>query len=223
MKKIYTLTAFLTLVFASATVSAQVNYGVGAGVTHSTLKGEAMGTLGDLTEMTNGIVTTRPRTGFYAGGFAEMPLGGVISIQPGIYYSQKGYSLEGSVGGDKIDFLNAGARATLQSHYIDIPVAFKAEVAKGLQVFAGPQLSYLAKSNLKVDAGILGISLFKTNIDVTDQFRKADWGLTGGVGYTFDNGLSINAAYDHGLSRIDRNSFVESYNRSFKVGVGFRF
>ena len=222
MKKIYTLIAVLFL-FAVTQVNAQTRFGVNAGLNYSTWKGDAVGSLNDLFEFSNGMINTQPKAGLFAGGFAEMPLGAGISIQPGVYYSQKGYSMRGEIGGDKIDFLNAGARADLTSHYIDIPVVFKAEVAKGLQVFAGPQLSYLVKSNLKMDAGLLGISLFKTNIDVTDNFNKADWGITGGVGYSFDNGFSINAAYDHGLSRVDKNSTFESFNRNFKVGVGFRF
>ncbi len=225
MRKIYTLAAII--IFAAVTkVNAQVNVGIGAGVTHSSLKGDAMSSFNNILDFADGFVTTRPRTGFYAGGFVEMPLGDIVSLQPGIYYSQKGQSIRASIPGDKmniIGMLGAGARADLVSHYIDIPVVFKAEVAKGLQVFAGPQLSYLAKSNLKADASILGVSLFKSNIDVSDNFNKADWALTGGVGYTFDNGLSINAAYDHGLSRIDKNSALESFNRSFKVGLGYKF
>jgi hypothetical protein len=150
-------------------------------------------------------------------------LGGAFSIQPGVYYAQKGFGIKGAVTGDKLDFLAAGATAELRSHYIDVPVLLKAEVTKGLQVYAGPQLSYLVKSDLKMDAGLLGISLFKTKIDVTDNFNQADFGLTGGASYTFDNGFSVNASYDHGLSRLDKNGHLESFNRGFKVGVGFRF
>jgi hypothetical protein len=222
MKKFYAVAAIL-LVAAFTKINAQVKYGINAGITSSSLKGEAMGGLNDLMDLTNGMITTQPRTGLYAGGFVEMPLGAGFSIQPGVYYAQKGYAMRGEIGGDKIDFLGAGARANLVSHYIDVPVVFKAEVAKGLQIFAGPQLSYLVNSNLKMDAGLLGISLFKTNIDVTENFNRADWGVTGGLGYTFDNGFSINAAYDHGLSRVDKNRNVESFNRVFKVGIGFRF
>jgi hypothetical protein len=222
MRKIYTLAAILLFVVV-ANVNAQVSYGVGAGINRSTLKGDAMGSLNDLLDFSNGMISTQPRIGLYAGGFVEMPLGGGFSIQPGAYYSQKGYTIKGQVMGDKLEFLGAGARADLKAHYIDIPIVFKAEVAKGLQVFAGPQLSYLVKSNLKMDAGILGISLFKTNIDVTENFNKADIAITGGIGYTFDNGFSINAAYDHGLSRVDKNSSLESFNRNIKIGIGIKF
>jgi hypothetical protein len=222
MRKIYILTTIF-LIIGVAKVNAQLKYGINAGLNHSTWKGDAVGSLENLAELTNGVVTTQARNGFYAGGFIEMPLGGKISLQPGVYYSQKGYTLKGNLIADKFDFLGVNAKAELQSHYIDIPLLLKAEVAKGLQIYAGPQISYLVKNNLKMDAGLLGFSLVNTKMDVTDNFNKADIGLTGGASYTFDNGFSINAGYDHGLSRLDKNSNFKSYNRTVKVGVGFRF
>ena len=206
-----------------AKVNAQLSYGINAGLNHSTWKGDAVGNLGGLMELSNGYITQRAKNGFYAGGFVEMPLGGKFTLQPGVYYSQKGYALKGSITGDKFDFLGVNAKAELQSHYIDVPLLLKVEVAKGLQVYAGPQLSYLVKNNLKMDAGILGISLLNTNMDVTDNFNRADIAITGGASYTFDNGFSVNAGYDHGLSRLDKNSNFKSYNRTFKIGLGFKF
>ncbi len=220
MKKIFT---FIILAFISVTGFSQVKTGVSAGLSNARWNGDAILNLNDLLQFTNGMVNTRSVSGLYAGGFVEVPLGDIFSVQPGIYYTQKGYQLRGELTGKNIDFLGAGARATVQSHYIDIPVVLKAEVVKGLQLFAGPQLSYLVKNNLKLDAGLLGISLFKTNIDITDQFNKMDLGLTGGLAYNFDNGFSINAAYDHGLTPLDKNSMTKSFNRAFKVGIGFRF
>ena len=222
MRKIYLLATIVLLIGASK-VNAQLRYGINAGLNHSTWKGDAVGSIENLVDLADGYITPQARNGFYAGGFVEMPLGGKISIQPGVYYSQKGYALKGSIAGDKFDFLGVSARAELQSHYIDVPLVIKAEIAKGLQVYAGPQLSYLVKNNLRMDAGLLGFSLLKTNMDVTENFNKADIGLVGGASYTFDNGFSINAGYDHGLSRLDKNGNFESYNRTVKIGVGYRF
>jgi hypothetical protein len=222
MKKIYTLTAILFL-FITSQVNAQVKYGVSAGLNHSSWKGDAVGNLNTLLDFSNGMIITQPKIGIFAGGFTEIPIGGSFSIQPGLYYSQRGYSLKGQLETGKLDFLAAGARANLTSHYIDIPLVLKAEIAKGLQIYAGPQLSYLVKSNLKMDAGLLGISLFQTNMDVTNNFNKTDIAVTGGASYTFDNGFSVNAGYDRGLSRLDKNSNLKSYNNTFKVGVGFKF
>ena len=56
-----------------------------------------------------------------------------------------------------------------------------------------------------------------------NQFNQWDVALTGGVGYQFTNGFNISAAYDHGLSKVDNGQNFDSYNRAFKVGVGFKF
>lgn len=222
MKKIFTLTlsAFFLIV---ATATAQTKFGVKAGLNSSSWKGNAVSNLNDLVEFADGYVVTKGRTGFHAGGFVQIPLSEVFSIEPGVYYSQKGYSLEGNMQIGKLDFLSASATADVQSHYIDVPVLVKANIAKGLQLFAGPQVSYLAKNNLRVQAGALGFNVFKRDMDITKQFNELDVALVGGIGYQFDNGFSINAAYDHGLSRLDKNSNFESYNRVFKIGVGFAF
>jgi hypothetical protein len=222
MRKIYLLAAIFFMIGVTK-ANAQLRYGINAGLNHSTWKGDAAGSFENLADFTDGYITTNAKNGLYAGGFVEMPLGGIITLQPGVYYSQKGYALKGSIAGNKFDFLGVNAKAEMQSHYIDIPLLIKAEIAKGLQVYAGPQLSYLVKNNLKMNAGLLGISLLNTNMDVTNNFNRADFAITGGASYTFDNGFSVNAGYDHGLSRLDKNSNFKSYNRTFKVGVGFRF
>jgi hypothetical protein len=222
MKKILTLTFILSLI-ATTNSFAQTSFGIKAGISSSSWKGDAMNSLGDLVELTNGYVTTDRRTGFYAGGFAEIPITEVLSIEPGVYYSQKGYSLRGDLQIDKLSFLGASATAQVQSHYIDVPVLIKANVGGGLQLYGGPQVSVLAKNNLHVEAGALGISVFQRNLDITNQFNPIDFSVVGGIGYQFENGLSINGSYDHGLSRLDKNSNFKSYNRAFKVGLGFRF
>ena len=169
------------------------------------------------------MVSTESVNGIYAGGFVEIPAGDIISIQPSIFYSQKGYGLRGRLTGKGLDFLAATATARVQSHYIDIPVFIKAEIAKGLQIYAGPQASYLVNSRLKTDAGIAGFSILKTNSDITSVFNKVDMAVAGGLSYTFGNGLSVNAGYDHGLTRLDKNERTQAFNRSFKLGIGFRF
>jgi hypothetical protein len=93
----------------------------------------------------------------------------------------------------------------------------------GFQIFAGPQVSYLAKADLKTTAGVLGFNLLNKTLDATDQFNRWDAGVTAGIGYQLSNGVNISASYDHGLSKVDANQNLESYNRGFKVGLGLKF
>ena len=222
MKKYFTLVAVLTT-FTFATVKAQTKLGIRAGINNASWKGDAASSLNDLVSITKGYVDTRGRTGFHAGGYVNIPVSPYVSIEPGLYYSQKGYALKGDIEIEKLDFLGADANLNVQSHYIDLPLLLTVSPVKGLELFGGPQLSYLVKNNMNINAGVFGISVINRNLDITDQFNSIDAAVIGGVGYKFDNGFSIRGSYDHGLSRLDKNQNFKSYNRVFKVGLGFEF
>ncbi len=160
--------------------------------------------------------------GFFAGIYASIPAGNNMSVEPGLFYSEKGYDLKGSLNVKGMEFLNANAKAQLQSDYIDMPVLLKATLG-GLQIFAGPQISFLAKANLHTTAGLLGINLLSTNMDATSQFNRWDAGVTGGVGYKFTNGINLMASYDYGLSKVDANKNIKAYSHAVKVGIGISF
>ena len=211
----------VSTLYTSAQVTPQ--FTVKAGLSSAGIRGEAASNLNNLLDFTSGMVTTQNRTGFFAGVAVGIPLNEKITLEPGIYYSQKGYELRGELGIKGVEFLGANARARLQSDYIDVPILLKANLGGGLKIFAGPQISYLASSNLKTSAGILGINLFNNTLYASNQFNKWDMGLTGGVSYEFKNGFSISGAYDHGLSRIDANNSINGYNSSIKLCVGIRF
>ena len=198
-------------------------FGVRAGILSSGIRGEASNNLDDLLNFADGMITTNNRLGFYAGGYASIPVGAGISVEPGVFYSQKGYELTGSIESKSLGFLGANAKAKLQSEYIDIPVLLKANLGGGLQLFAGPQFSYLMKANLNTTAGLLGFDLLNNDMDVTKQFNQWDAAVTGGIGYKLSNGININASYDYGLSKIDKNQNSKAYNHAFKVGVGIEF
>jgi hypothetical protein len=216
------------LLFASVLIGtfsiaqSKASLGILGGLTSSSMKGDAVNSLNDLIEYTEGSITTTGHTGFFAGVNASIPLSDVVSIEPGLYYAQKGYEMRGELNIKGVEFLGANAKAQLSSHYIDLPLLLKMNF-NGLQVFAGPQVSYLTKADLKTTAGVLGFNLLNKTMDATDQFNQWDVAVTGGIGYKFANGVSISASYDHGLSKVDANQNFDSYNRSFKVGVGVNF
>ena len=210
--------AFSTIIFAQTSPS----FGVRAGLSSAKMSGEAANNLNDLLDFTNGGITTNSHTGFFGGGYVNIPLTGQLSVEPALYYTQKGYELQGELNVKGLDFLGANAKAKLTSSYIDLPILLKGNFS-GFQIFAGPQISYLTKADLRTTAGLLGFNLLNKTMDATEQFNRWDAGITGGVGYQFANGLNITAAYDHGLSKADKNQNMEAYNRSFKVGLGISF
>lgn len=220
MKKQILLLAITTLSIGAFAQTPTI--GVEAGLSSSGMRGDAVNNLNDLLDFADGMISTKNRTGFYAGINTSIPLGAGVSVQPGIYYTQKGYEMHGDFAIKGMEFLGANAKAQLQNDYIDIPVLIKADLG-GFQVFGGPQISYLASSKLKMNASVLGINLFNEKIDTKDQFNSWDMGLTGGIGYQFKSGFNVSAAYNYGLSKVDANKNVAGYNNGFKVGIGLKF
>ena len=204
-------------------LNAQVTYGIRSGVNYATWEGDDIQIIQDLVDKTEGYVVAKGRTGMHIGGYVHIPISEVFAFEPGIGYSKKGYSLKGDFQIPVLKYFNINARAQVQSHYIDIPLVMRANVYKGLNIYVGPQVSYLVRSTLNAKLGVMGITLFNRGIGITERFNKVDMGLTGGIGYQFNNGLNVQAGYDYGLSKLDKNDNYMAYNRVIKVSVGFGF
>ncbi len=216
------LLLFVTVTSVTAWAQTSASFGVKAGLSSASMRGDAVNNLKNLLDFTDGRVTTHNRTGFFVGGYANIPLTEQISFEPGLYYTQKGYELRGELGLKGVEFLGVNAKSTLQADYIDVPILLKADLG-GLQLFAGPQFSYLTQAQLKTNAGVLGFNVFNNTTDATSQFNRWDMCVTAGVGYQFKGGVNVSAAYDYGLSKVDANRNVNGYNNAIKIGIGFKF
>jgi hypothetical protein len=222
MKKQILLLAFMAIATISMAQQVTPSFGIRGGLSSSGMQGDAVKNLNSMLDFANGMVTTGNRTGFFAGTYVNIPVSEKISVEPALYYTQKGYEMNGDFAIKGADFLGANAKAQLISQYVDLPVVLKANF-NGFQVFAGPQVSYLAKADLRTTAGVLGFNVLNRKMDATEQFNRWDAAVTGGVGYQFANGINVMAAYDHGLSKVDANKSFNATNRSFKVGIGMTF
>jgi hypothetical protein len=221
MKKKFLLIVSVA-VAATGFAQSKISYGFKAGVSSATMRGDAVQSLNDVVDFAKDYVSTGSRTGFFTGTYVGIPLGKSISVEPGLYYSQKGYQLKGSLNVKGVDVLGVNAKVQLQMNYVELPVLLKVNVG-GLQLFAGPQISYLVNAHLKASAGALGFNVLSYKLPVTSQFNHWDAGITGGIGYQFKNGLNLSASYDYGLSKVDAKSNFNAYNQMYKVGVGFSF
>ena len=217
------LPAVLLISIISISATAQIKPVLKAGIINATWKGEAKETFTSVIDQTNGIIEPRKRTGFYIGAGADIPLGEIVSIEPGLVYTQRGYGLKGNLTINKLKIEALNARATSQMHYIDLPVLIKVKPAGGLTIFAGPQISYLVKNNLQADVALLGFSLINTDLDITNQFNKFDVGITGGIGYEFEGGFGIAASYEKGFNRLDKNQNFKVFNEGIKAGFTYKF
>ncbi|MBA9076719.1 MULTISPECIES: porin family protein [Rufibacter] len=225
MKKIILMVVVL-LSGLITNVSAQndgVKVGIKAGYSATSWQGESVKSFNELLEFSNGNVETKWRHGFHAGMFLSIPLGSGFEFEPGVQYSQKGMVLEGRVPGGVGEFLNAKVTLTNKAEYIDIPLLAKVYVGEGFNLFAGPQVSFLLSNNVNVNAGALGFSAYNNDFEWKTAQRSVDVGLSAGLGYQFQNGLSLSGGYDMGLTTIDDKADYKSYNHGFKASVGFRF
>lgn len=219
MKK---LTFLLGLMLACLVqVQAQkISGGIKAGVNGTTWGGDATQSVQEALSGT-GALTISPKAGFHVGGFLSIPVTERLLIEPGLYYSTKGLLIEQTFA--PASFLKVRTDITNESHYIDFPVVAKVTIGQGFQLYAGPQVSYLAANKVNAEAGLFGLS-YEQDFDWNMGLRKFDFALTGGVGYQFHNGVQLNLGYDHGLSSLDEGSSnFEAYNRAVKFSVGYRF
>ena len=224
MKKQILLYFFSLLAFTGFSQNLKkekTTFTVQAGLASYTMSGDAVGSLKDVIEYTNGAISTKSRTGFYAGASADIPLSRQLAFSPGLFYTQKGYELSGKLNIKDVEFLGVNATAKLQSQFIDLPLQLKAKLGN-VNIFAGPQFSYLMRSDFIARGGLLGVNLFNTKSDVTSQFNKWNTGVTAGIGVNIDN-ITLNASYDYGLSKADANKNIDAYNRGIKIGVGVSF
>jgi hypothetical protein len=212
----------ISLIIIGST-KAQVSYGIQTGVNISKWQGDALQSLNNVVDLTNGFIDTKSRTGIDIGVYASIPITDKFSFEPGLQYAQKGYAMKGDLKIDALKFLGINASTKVEANYIDIPLVLKAKVSKGFNIYAGPQFSYLIKNNLHVNTSVLGILLINKKLDLTDNFNRMDIGIAGGIGYQFDNGFNIKGGYDYGLARLDKNNNYKAYNRVVKLSIGYTF
>ncbi len=213
---------FVLLLIANASFG-QIKPVIKTGAIQATWKGAAKETLTSLIDETNGFITARDRTGFYVGAGINLPLGDNISIEPALVYTQRGYGIKGNLTINQLKIKALNARATAQMHYIDLPILLKVKPVGGFTIFAGPQVSYLVKNNLRADVAVLGFSLVNTNLDITNQFNKWDVGITAGIGYELESGFGLHAVYDRGFNRLDQNQRFQVFNQGIRAGLTYKF
>lgn len=117
-----------------------------------------------------------------------------FSIQPELYYSQKGSVSTWQTG----DILTDG---TFRLDYIEVPLLLKFTNSltsfTNLNVMAGPSFAYLLRST------------YSSN-DIKDSTRSTDIGLVGSIGLDFpvaSQRFSLEARYNRGFSNVYESGF----------------
>lgn len=156
-------------------------------------------------------------TTFSVGAFADFKAG-AISIQPGLFYTGKGF---------KLNDQSSDESAKLSLHYLQVPVNFvyHAPIMIGnIYVGAGPfaAIGVSGKSKATVGSNTVEDDVkFGGDGDV----KRTEFGLQGIAGLQLKGGFLVGISYDLGLSNIGNNIDGEGSikNRVFGVAIGFTF
>jgi hypothetical protein len=197
MKKISILT--LICVFAYALANGQTQFAVGIKGGPNFANIDVNSSVGD---------NYKNRTGFHGGAFALIKLT-KIGIQPELLFSQQGSTVK---------FNSQDLRSNFT--YLNIPVMLKLYTVAGINLQVGPQFGFLTTAESEynpIDNEPQDLA------DVKNAYKKSDLSAALGIGWDLPFGLTIDARYNLGLSKINagQNS-DESKNQVFQVSLGYK-
>ncbi len=229
MKKFMVMAALLLM--GVSTVSAQrfgemfgknkkgdVTFGVRAGVNFS-----------DLTFKYNDIVYDyEARTGFQLGGIVDIPLFNGFYIQPGLFVTSRGATLDSGENHETV----------ASPIYLAVPVlaSFRGDVCDwcNLQFNVGPYLGVGLGGRYKfkhageptVKHDFFGSNPKTGDFEIDDYVgdnSRFDMGFSFGVGATFIKHWYVGFQYDLGLVDIDKSTGAKVHNGNFAIQVGYNF
>lgn len=159
------------------------------------------------------------KVGVNVGVFGKFPVTQGFSIQPELLYSSKGAKLA-------YDNILGNGEYRFNLNYVELPVLAVFNLGKNFNIHAGPYVSLLTSANIK--------RLDKKNNEIdniadldTDNFKRFDYGLVGGVGLDIEN-FTIGARYNYGLNEIGDGGLAGQATKNsknsaftFYIGIGF--
>jgi len=153
------------------------------------------------------------KLGFVGGGFITIPLGSVISVQPEVLFTQKGFYGINTVMGNSYEFKRT-------SNFLDIPVFAVWNLSPRIKLLAGPQFSFLLKQTDVVTYPINSTSV--ENELATDNMRKSIVGGTAGLDFCFQKFVvGVRGSLDFQENRTENSISTPRYKNSwFQVTVG---
>jgi hypothetical protein len=191
MKKVILIAIAGILGFVSKSQSQNTEFGLKGGLNISDLHSN---TTNDLNS----------RASVYLGGLAHMHLSKYFAIQPELFYSCQGATLNAD-GGD----------ITWRLNYINIPVLLQYMFGDGFRLQTGPQLALLASAKRKAGGTIT---------DIRNEYTTGDFSWSFGAGYLTHSGVGIDLRYNVGINNINNTGSADKLqNRVFQAGLFYQF
>lgn len=144
------------------------------------------------------------KVSFHLGLIGHIHISNQFALQPELVYSVQG-----------AQYTVAGTDVKLNLNYVNVPLLFQYMFDNGFRLQAGPQLGILASAKSKVN---------DNDTDVKDDFEPIDLGLAIGASYVNpSSNFGVDIRYNAGLSNINKNGNVDSFNRGLQAGVFYLF
>lgn len=159
------------------------------------------------------------KVGVNVGIFAKLPVSKGFSIQPELLYTSKGSKLRyNNIFGD--------GEYRFNLNYVELPVLAVFNLGKNFNIHAGPYAALLTSANIKRLDNESGDVDDIADLE-TDNFKRFDYGLVGGVGFDIQN-FTIGARYNYGLNEIGDGGIAGEATKNsknsaftFYIGIGF--
>ena len=206
MKKIFILAiALLSTGIANAqSTDKPIKFGVKAGANFSNI----------IKDDGNNTFKTDYLVGYHAGITLDIKLLDNLAFTPEALYSTKGYKSTSTVG-----------EFTQKTNFIEIPILASIKLGGGLNLVAGPQVSFLMSTTNTFETGF-GTAQQQIVEDDADRFKKSLVGGVIGFRYDFSNKIGLNGRYALDFQKNNENGTSQTpeyKNQVFQVGLGLKF
>ncbi len=203
MKKIIQISLVCFILVASQQVysQAQLAIGIKAGPNFAKINTEA-----------SASENYKSRAGFHGGAFVLIKVA-KIGIQPEIIFSQQG---------SKVEINNQNFESNFS--YLNIPIILKLYTVGGFNLQAGPQFGFVTSAESPIQDQ-LNPGSYKVT-DVKDKMKSSDFTVALGLGWDLPFGLTIDARYNLGLSKIydqaPSQQTANAKNQVIQVSLGYK-
>lgn len=185
----------MALVFFTQSAMAQFNLGIKGGVNINKVDGKAF--------------RDEFRYGYHLGGFAEIGLGGKLSIQPEVLFNQFQTRADSSFKNVYQNSVNISNYQNVKLNYLSIPLLVNYKLGSLFSLQAGPQYGILIDQSK---------NLLQNG---KEAFKKGDFSLIGGAQIHLSR-LRLTGRYVVGLSNISDISNQNKWrNQGFQLSLGF--
>lgn len=152
------------------------------------------------------------RTGFHGGAFVLIKAA-KIGVQPEIIFSQQGSKV--TINSEKFES---------NFSYVNIPIMLKLYTVAGINIQAGPQFGFVTNAEAPIQDQ-LNPGSYKVQ-DVKDKMKSSDFTVALGLGWDLPFGLTIDARYNLGLSKIydqaPSTTTEDAKNQVFQLSLGYK-